>query len=511
MKRTDHILSLVATALTSESPASVLKTIEGFYFLSEPRKTGTVSLGAKENGQEKSFTTWIGGQRQAGITAMNLKPFPARNASLQPHIAAAFAGPSDLLLEITTGSGTKIFGMAFYRSSSYQILPVEFITLIDSQPEPAILWDRAATLLLESNQLNNRISFEREKVREYLLTDTGTAVFETMASQLMDELQIEAFINNREFAIPAPLAHLVTKQGHFFSGGDGPDHVYLYSLRDVNAFELLQLVAAQSFAGGTWTRLNETIKEYNDPDMPTVDPGQWEETLSGMEPATLQRYVMPVCRSICTLCEEAGIKPLIPEDLRDAFGPDETDQKRASARSKDASRVYSLSNNGQPWEYYQFEELEGISALPDLNVRDAKTDFSVSLEKICVLAAKMNSPYEEAFGLALFLAGETPEESTYTDSMVEATAGRLAASGFSERAVENFRANTWMTQSYSTLGWNAYRISQLMALSTADVFGGMGSWNDEYAENDQALYEQLSAELFRALRNYFAVVVATRE
>ena len=47
------------------------------------------------------------------------------------------------------------------------------------------------------------------------------------------------------------------------------------------------------------------------------------------------------------------------------------------------------------------------------------------------------------------------------------------------------------------------------AVSLADVFGGMGSWNDQWFDGpDQEVFEEVSAALFRSLNRYFESLVS---
>jgi 5-carboxymethyl-2-hydroxymuconate isomerase len=42
----------------------------------------------------------------------------------------------------------------------------------------------------------------------------------------------------------------------------------------------------------------------------------------------------------------------------------------------------------------------------------------------------------------------------------------------------------------------------------ADVFGGMGSWNDIDPGEDAETYQRLSAELFEVMKRYFAALLS---
>lgn len=62
-----------------------------------------------------------------------------------------------------------------------------------------------------------------------------------------------------------------------------------------------------------------------------------------------------------------------------------------------------------------------------------------------------------------------------------------------------------MIRWFEIFGWNEAKLRALLSFSIADVFGGMGSWNDERfsKEEDKEEHERLSAELFQRLRRFY--------
>jgi len=61
--------------------------------------------------------------------------------------------------------------------------------------------------------------------------------------------------------------------------------------------------------------------------------------------------------------------------------------------------------------------------------------------------------------------------------------------------------------------WDNTDIFAFFACSTADVFGGMGSWNDQYFEpaEEQDDYQRLSGALFDALKKYFVTLISFKQ
>jgi len=58
------------------------------------------------------------------------------------------------------------------------------------------------------------------------------------------------------------------------------------------------------------------------------------------------------------------------------------------------------------------------------------------------------------------------------------------------------------------MGFDNETTLSLFSICNANVFGGMGSWNDQYIENKQETYERLSAKVFNAMKNYFVVLIS---
>jgi len=510
MRRTDHILALTSTILRSDAAfyQDILARVEQAYVTDENRRTGMVSIGSSNETTEASYRDWIGQLRNEGIRKLAFNFFQA-GGKLEAHIAAAFAGSTDLLMHVTTALTSRTYALIPHLSPQHEITPEQFILLLDSQPQPALLRDRAATLILESNRLNNKTEFNPANVIDYLHTAEGRTVFEYLVSNLVEELQIEATINNLEFVIPDQIKELFKKYGTpsmFFTEGS-VEHVYLYNLRDVTAIELLALADAQPFGLKTWEQLNVTIKEYDDPAMQTAPPGAWEGKIAKMDMADLSRYTMAVCRSICTLCEQAGTKPVIPIGLRECFGPDEIDQKRAAARSKGSGGGWLLEGNRNNWEYYEFLEIKGAGEVDIKPTEHARAAFIKALEEARSFAESMQSPFEEAFRLSLYVLSDHQPAASYSQESA-GPGGRLASAGFSQQALAVITNADWLITGFASLGWDDQHIKDLLALSISDVFGGMGSWNDQYFEDEQERYTTVSANLFEALRRQFAAVLS---
>ncbi len=503
MKRSDHILAVTRALLSSpdENFQKRLAVIKVMYELSEVRKPGAVSLGVVA-GLEQNFEFWLANVRSENVVEVKFFYAAVEQHNLAPHVAVAFAGSPDLLMQVKTKRKFYTFKLETYFSPSYQITPQQFIEVLNAQADQQLVWSRAYYLISESNKLNNRTAFDQAEIIQYLKSDEGRNVFEFLAGDLLKEIQIECSIHDKVFSIPDEFQSLFIKYPPLGYEGEDREYVYLYPLRDVTAEEILTLAEAQSFEPQVWEELNKTLDEWQDETMKSMPVAQWKGKIMSMDSDMLQRIVSPVCRSICKLCEDLKLKPVIPAKLIDAFGPNEEDQKRAAARSKGEKDRWSLQPTQQSWEYYAFREIEYGVEVQSPDSSQVQAAFIKPLAAIKLFAGEIQSPFEEAFALVLFMVNDSK---SLTANEIEQ---QIKASGFSERAVEVLRDKIWMAEQFSELGFTIDQIKGLIAISVADVFGGMGSWNDQYVEGDQERYQTVSAHMFEALKNYFASVLS---
>jgi hypothetical protein len=504
MKRTDHILALTTTLLRAPEADvdRLLATLEKLYSLHDLRKPGAVSIGFEQDETEQSFIPWLRGLRSEQVQHVHVSyhAFDERE-DMPAHMAAAFAGIPDLLLRVQTARQTTAYALTTYFGPQYELTPRQFITLLNSQPDKTHLWNRTAELILESNGMNNRSLFEPEETPEYLLSPEGRHVFEYLASDLIKEIQIECTVREQPFVIPDDLKALFVKYDYSFFDEDR-EYVYLYPLGDVSAEEVIDLVNAQPFGLMTWETLNASLQEY-DPAATIVAPEQWEKKLRSLSDEELEQIVHAICRAICTLCEAGGVKPVIPEALSDVFGPDEEEQKRAVARSKDKDR-WNLQNTQNPWEHYAFRPLEDAPAFTPAVLADTEKTFIQALEAIHDFATRIDNSFQELFRINLFMMKAPLPAGSFGVAEVGQLAEQLTQAGFEHQTVESVRQSAWVVEFCTELGWDAARSRGMLAVKFADVFGGMGSWNDQYIEDDHDTYQEVSSNLFEALKQYLA-------
>lgn len=512
MRRTDHILILTRALLTASEKEflRIHSMISEMYTLNENRKPLVVSLGVQGYDNEETFTDWAHRAHQEKVKSLTFFYHAYEHDVMPPHKAAAFAGVPDLLVQITTGLKTSTYTLVTFRSADYEITPEDFIILLDSQQTKERMWALVTQLIVDSNQLNDKRIFEVSETRSYLTTPEGRDVFAHRINTLVQEIQVECTLYNESFIIPNELqSHFTKPKTSFFSTVEQKDYVYLYPVQDVSAADILTLIEAQDFPS-FWEKLNHKITQDSYTFLKAVSADVWPGEIQSMDQKDVQDFAYYAGRTICEICEENNLKPVIPKSLVTHFGPSEEDQKRAAARAKSESTRWALEYTKNPWEYYAFCEVQyNKNAEADTLVKTYQA-FKEALVGIHIFAKDNQSPFEEAFHLAHLVLTQL-HAGAYDEAHIGAMKTQLRDAGFSERAVTVFEEHAGTGVFLKSLGCDDQYIHGVLAVFIADVFGGMGSWNDQYFEHDQQKFEALSAALFDATKKYFVSLLSWRK
>ncbi len=513
MRRSDYILTLAAGFLTAPEPKldDLYRHFAQRFELANLAKPGFVSLGGESAGQRRNFTDWITSLRNEQVLAVHFLEYPHNHEELPAHIAAAFSGVQELVMQVETAKGPETFFLATFRSPSYELNTAQLIALINQQKNPTSLWNRIHELLQESNSLNNRSAIARENIQEYLLSREGAEVLEYMLDKLTSEVQVECLVEEVEFNIQG--FETLFYKSEFSFGDSGREYVYLYPVEEVSSTQLLELANAQPFYNELWDAVSKKTTEYGYTDLPVFKTEEWEEKLPSLTPEQLQSIAGIVCRVICEFCEEKSLKPIIPKELKEFFGPDELENKRIQARSRISDVQWYLQSIREPWEMYIFQ---AIPSLPTkgktFSLEESSRQLSDALSEITAFAQTINSPFAEAFSLShYFLTGPIPEGS-FDEEHLTLILQALEEKGFSERARENFKNSFYFSEELLMLGWSVKALYGFFAHKLANVFGGMGSWNDSYMESeaDQEKFYNVSETTFKFLNIHFATLLSQK-
>jgi hypothetical protein len=510
----EYILSLTSGFLSApeEKIKTALEITGGQIELHEPGRPGSVSLaGINDGGDRSGFSDWLNFLRKEGIREIKVLFLDKQKiASLPSPIAAVFAASEDFVLTVVTEKKHRSYNLRSIYSSGFQISPAQFMELVDYQEKHVNLWNRITELVEEFVQMNSIQGFDTKNIHSFLQEAEGIQVFEFLAPQLLQEMQVECYIHKIPFKIPAHLEELLFKSEPE-SEEPGNDSVYFYATKDITAGELLSMVSSQPDEHKIWKACEKEFRENPHEEIPALKASEWIGLIKRINPDLLQELCSTICRIIAEICEKKGSKPVIPKELQYCFGPDEIEEKRAQARSRMVDHWF-LQSNSEPWELHYFELLPQ-EIKPDLagDIRTLKAQFSKSLKDAADFAKKINSPFKEAFSLgSYFLQAKVPERDFNEDDM-KLISKDLQKKGFSEIAIENSAEIMSIGKNTRILNFENWKIYSLFALSISDVFGGMGSWNDIHPESPEEYeaYERISSELFLSRKNYLAALLSS--
>lgn len=513
MKRDDYILTLTSGLLTVDEPAfnTAIHQFGQFYELREPAKPGFVSIaGADAQHTPINYTEWLKGIRSEGIKAIHFYwHYEQAHPSMPAHIAAAFAGIPTLQMQVSTNKQVSTWRLRTLMSPQYEMKADQFIALIDAQQQPAIMWSRVEELVNESNRLNNRAIVAADQLKDYLQYE-GREEYNFLVSQIITEVQVECAVLEQPFVIPSALESLLHKSdfGSLYGRASDREPVFLYPTGSITKDELLQLVNAQPFVSDKWQELERSLQEYTPAGIPASG---YPAALQSLDEAAIQELSHTLCRAIAVCCEQHNTQPVIPANLLHCIGPNELGGKRARARSRlSGGDQYYLASIQQPWQLYLFTPVANTSVTPSATTQsEIQSHFVSTLKQTAALAKRMQTAYEEAFSLAEWLLSAEVPAGNFDEAHESAIVAAMTQKGFSEQATFVFKDHFSYMRELSLLQWSHEKIAGLCAISMADVFGGMGSWNDLDPGEEGVEYQRLSADLFETMKRYFAAVLST--
>jgi hypothetical protein len=336
-------------------------------------------------------------------------------------------------------------------------------------------------------------------------------LFEWVRALRTDRLPAVQVIDSRAFGrrgtggMPDLPAHIAAS----FAGAEATlllirdeERSVLYSLQ--NIFSSPVWMSASLFADWTtaqpdqdalWSlillKVNETAS-LND------RPGQSRETIveflhTDEGQAFFDFNYDSLLRSVHDALRERGKAPVIPREHAQFFEP---------------GQGLRLVENPQPYTLFLFVPVKvpDGSGVPEA-ATSTRSDFLSALHEIEEFARSVDSPFFEAFRLAAWVL-ET-ETAVLGREPAEDFAASPGREGFSGRALSVLTEEASLVAvDFRPLGWSEERLLSLLSCSIADVFGGMGSWNDlGFSGDEQGTYERLTERMYRALRDFFVSAV----
>ncbi|WP_434391313.1 hypothetical protein [Melittangium boletus] len=483
----------------------------------------TYSIGARlRDGRELPLSAWreaLGLEAAVESRVVDLGAFSAEG--LPEHMAAAFANTRGLGLAVRVRGVPSVYALETVNSRRHAITPAQWVELLRQQPHPDAVREALARELSASNALNHRAPVTAAGLEDYLRSEEGASVLDFLGNDLLAELQRTLRRLDAREHVPDALRPLfrmndpdfldrmmlgVERQQEFI-----PSSKALSLASRATGLDFVALVDAQPFARKIWERVAEhfNLNRFSE-DADEFDAAGARDRLLRDPENFWNLSVEHLMRQWQGICQAHGAAPVIPEAQR-ALVRSTYEEARAQDKGfVPPEEQLLLQEEEEGYQVLRFQELEQVPPerlTPVPSPGAEREAFVIALREAQAFAQKEQSPFAEAFKLARFVL-ETDawrlSDERLSDERVEVLRAAVVAAGFSDHASEILGRKLRLLTHFEQFHPAEDTLRGLLACALADVFGGMGSWNDQYFETPeaQATYEQVSARLHAALRAF---------
>ncbi|WP_306392739.1 hypothetical protein [Telluria beijingensis] len=428
----------------------------------------------------------------------------------EPHMLAGFAGGLPILMRVDTRSSHGVYIQGTVSGPRLLLTPSRFLDLINAQGDPDFFWP---TVLEEINQFhccNGRDEIAADALQAHFLSPEGMHDWEFMGQQIFRELQVESFTYDKAFVIPTGFLNHVDEVRPVCADFEPMVWLEIIDEDEVSAAALLRLVEAQHFGNRIWQfaadrdQLTEILDEHEAlDDFPDIAATYWPRFLAGLADEDVSLVSQVLVELVRLECQSRGVQPCIPDDLADIFGPDDEERRRLHFRGRlQCDLGWRIREADDPGRQFVLDRVDRPVDMDEpMDMVHARQQFIEALTLVQEFARRVGSPFYPVFGAARYLASEAAGDGVLGVTVPEASDPGLEP-GLSS-AVQR------ITESFEPFGWGVDRLLGLAAISAADVFGGMGSWNDQAFEGaDQEDFHAASSTLFSAMNRYFEALVS---
>lgn len=427
-----------------------------------------------------------------------------------PHMMAGFAGGLPMLLSLKTDRGHFLHAQGTATGPRLLLTAPLFVRLLARQTCPDFYWPIVLSEINQFHRCNGMDEIAPASLQSHFSSQAGEHDWEVMGDQIFREIQVEALTFDEPFSIPSEFAQLVKAVTPFFEHLEPMIWLEIID-EDVSGAQLLRLIEVQGFSARIWQitgdqgRLRESLdeEEYDLDEFPNIAACNWPDYLAGLS----ADEAWPICHELVELvrieCQRSGTQPVIPHDLKHVFGPDDEERRRLHYRGRLQHDLgWRMCKVDRPRMSYVLDRIEGavpIDATPPLG--RSRQDFIAALCATRDFARRVESPFVDTFEFALHLAAHAEG-----DDVPDLAALRRNDSG---RPLVTWQSVDRFIDKFGAFGWGASRVLGLAAISAADIFGGMGSWNDQgFDGDDEAEFHAVSEQLFGAMNRYYDALVS---
>lgn len=451
---------------------------------------------------------WVTRARAGGLIACWSAFGGEGNRDRPAHMMAGFLGGRPCTLHVRHTGGCDSYSAGTTSSPPHAMTVAQFTDLIDAQVNPEFYWLDILADINQFHSCNGIVEVEPDELADFLLSDAGAHAWNVTGDQIMQEIQVEALTFDESFTIPAHLTNLLKRVVPLH---EMFPYVSLdaYDEDEVTGSHLCQLISAQAFHAEIWRQCADTRQlaatlgdDFDTTAFPRIDARRWPhylQSLNAIDAAPVRDALLELVR---LECQRLGCEPLIPAALEEIFGPDDEQRRRLSFRARlQHDMGWRLKSNPEPWCMFVFDHHGGKDEASAIIKVDHHQRFEAALDAIEAFAIKVQSPFVVHFQLAKSLAAEARADAPFSRAAYE----RIC---LSNNVPDNWDG-TELVDLFAAFGWRSRRVFGLAAVAAADVFGAMGSWNDQsFDGNEAAQFEAVSSELFCAMNVYLASLLS---
>lgn len=475
-----------------------------FNTIETPKKLG---VGVIEQGKgAANFYTWI--KNNSNIKVLELFALKDREAIFQTALKLDIAGVS------------RVFSIQYKNSRSHEISNTDFIELINSQKNKSVIQERLKNYLLEiSFTEEDRAALAAMDLESFLKTTKGQRCLDLEMGNLIAEIQKDCKRSGDSFIIPKNLEHsleCIDYEKEMLAKMSAEEKLNFVERHEVfiinNAVgkDYQDLIEAQTQSAtiykNIWENfisLGEDLKEK----FKTID--ELKEIFK--EEKAEEFYTYPtanILNSIIVFCKKNAQKIIFPNNLKDRILYI-NDMNSEPEFLPEHERYLPLPNKNS-YSDIMLTELatNSFDLLPVVNFAEAKKEFLELLSFCENLSKRAESYFEECFKSARLILslGEKITLSKQPDknelmSFIQSSHFQE----FSEHSKYTLQKNVESLDIFFQLVLPKDKLIQLLVLSITNVMGGMGSWNDQYFEdeNDNKDYTYSLEKFPQVYQNFF--------
>lgn len=475
-------------------------------------------LGAavSDGGAERlTLRKWVDKQRMNGVKSVRVAVQDDPGADPEQrevYMATGSSGELPILIRVDAGTECALYTQGVVTSPRWLLTPALFVELVDAQSDPDAFWPGVLEEINQFRECNDLDGIGSSALRAHLLSLEGLVEWEVMGEQIFEEVQVEALMQKKMFVIPSGFSRHVEQVKPVAEELAPAVWLEAYDDDDIDASALLRLIEAQDFADRIWRIAGDRrllVEKLDDSieldDFPKITPKDWPHFLARMDDDDVWCVSEVLIELVRLECESRGVQPCISEDVAHLFGPDDEERRRLDFHEQLQHDLHwKIRETDTPKALFVLERVDGeLPSQASMPVAQARQQFIAALTLALDVAERVDSPVAPVLAAARHLASKA----VGVGALDLAILGRSAP----DWAPELLPMVQEFTATFAGFGWGADRLLGLAAISAADIFGDMESWNEQAFEDvDEAEFPPVSQKLRTALNRYFEALVSIK-